>query len=461
MTSENGGVLVSSAVEVERQSGWLSRVTRRLIAEATSHRTLALLDQACVSAANLATTVIIVRACGEHVLGLYSLGLTIVLLISVLNESLITLPYVVFTHQFEGEDRTEYAGSVLIHQIVLAHVVAVGLALAAVVGTLGLLPEGLAPVLAVLADCLFLLVLREFARRVAYAHLQLGAALLLDIAVTVIQGVALLGLAWAGLLSARTAHGVIGVAGGIVAGAWLIHERQTFRFRWRRWLPDWHRGWKLGSWEAGSRMIAIGRAYAPLWLMGLMMGVEYTGAFAACLTVVMLSNPFIIGISNLLVPQAARAVAEGGRRELGRVVLRVLALTVVVMGGFTVVLAFFGVPLVELMSKKNYSDYAEVIALLALTQFAGALVMLIYQSLTTMEETRFNFFVSIFSLLFTVAAVAALIPAWGVRGAAWGNLIGVLVDLLIRSTYFIHLTRVREADPATSRAGRAAVPAGS
>jgi O-antigen/teichoic acid export membrane protein len=373
----------------------------------------------------------------------------------VVNESLITLPYVVFTHQLEGEERARYAGSVLVHQFAWAHLAALGLALTAMIVNLSPAPEhrDLAPVLAILADCVLLVLIREFARRVTYAHLQLGVALILDLAVTLLQLLALLGLARAGLLNARTAHGVIGLVCILVAGPWLFLERKTFHVRWGRVLEDWKRGWNLGSWEAGSRVVEIARGYSVHWLLLLVLGKAATGQFAAILTVIFLSNPFIMGIGNLLVPQAARAVAEGGRHELGRVVIRMLGLTVVVMGGFTLVLVVFGVRLVGLLTKGDYSDYPVVIALLALTQFVFALMMLIYQGLTALEETRFNFAVSIFTLLLTVGASGgALLLGWGISGASWGYLIGMLAGLLIRSVYFIRLTRVRDADESAALA---------
>src|SRR5438067_11224633 len=97
-----------------------------------------------------------------------------------------------------AEELREYAGSALLHQCVLmlatAALLVAGLAS-------GLAPSGAASALGLLVVAAPLLLIREFARQMSFAHLHLARATALDAATATLQLAALLALVLSGRLT--------------------------------------------------------------------------------------------------------------------------------------------------------------------------------------------------------------------------------------------------------------------
>ena len=116
---------------------------------------------------------------------------------------------------------------------------------------------------------------------------------------------------------------------------------------------------------------------------------------------------------------------------------------------FTLVVAVFGMRLVGLLTGHEYPGYETILILLAVSQFVFSQGIIIYQGLTMLNQTRFNFLVSIIGLVVTLITGAILVAVAGIHGAAWGYLITNLTFLSIRGVYFFWLIRIPEEAPLT------------
>src|SRR5262249_60885935 len=105
-----------------------------------------------------------------------------------------------------------------------------------------------------LAGVMPFVLMREFGRRFAFAHLQISQALLLDAAVATIQLVALFSLGWTGRMSAVTACAALGGACGLTALAWLYRSRAEFSIRVNQLRAALRQGRGLGKWLFGGQM---------------------------------------------------------------------------------------------------------------------------------------------------------------------------------------------------------------
>ena len=276
---------------------------------------IAIFDQGIVSGSSFVTSVFLGRICGEEALGLYSLGFTLLILVRGVQESLVLTPYTIHSAQLPNRRRAAYTGSSLMHGGLAALASALVLGVVAVAISRSIDSPRLAPVLGMLAALLPLMLLRECARKFLFAELHVGRALLFDAAVAGGQ-LALIGwLSATARLSAVTALAAMGAACGLAAFAWLVASRHRLRMRRRSVVADWGRNWLLGRWIFAEHVCGIANAYSPYWLLALWLGPAATGEFAAAMTIVLLSNPFIIGLGNLLGPLTARAFAAGGVTE--------------------------------------------------------------------------------------------------------------------------------------------------
>ena len=120
------------------------------------------------------------------------LGFSLVLLVTDLQTSLITTPYMVYAPRLKGSAHALYTGSTLIHQLAFCIIAMLGVMCGAFAVTNGVGPRALGPVLWALVLVIALIMLREHARRVSFARLRLKTAFIFDtcIAVGQISGLA-------------------------------------------------------------------------------------------------------------------------------------------------------------------------------------------------------------------------------------------------------------------------------
>ena len=148
---------------------------------------IALSDQGVTSFTNFITGIILARVCGKEQLGLYVLGFSLVLFIMGIQDSLILSPLTVYSPRLKGIDLARYYGSTLIHQLIFSGLSVLGLSIAGLLLSSGFDPQQFAPVLWALVIAITFMLLREYARRVCFARLQMKAALILDLGVCVVQ----------------------------------------------------------------------------------------------------------------------------------------------------------------------------------------------------------------------------------------------------------------------------------
>ncbi len=415
---------------------------------------LSLADQAVVSGVNFLTTVLIGRACGPDELGIYSLGFSIVILISGVQLSLVSVPYTIYGSRMSERDRALYAGSVLGHSVALAVLSIICLSLSAAVLSLGIGPPGLASVLWVLAGMTPFLLLREFMRRFAFAHMRMATALVLDVVIAAMQIGGLAFLVATGNLSAATGYVVAGTACAAAGLLTLAALRGNFAVRVDRIGPSLRRNWSLGRWIFASQMAAVPYGYSLYWLLALVLGAQSTGVFAACMTIVMLAKPFVMGVGNLLEPLAANAFTEAGPDHLRRVVWTTTVLLGSAIGLFCLLVIVFGEQLLVLLYEgSQYADRGAVLATLALTELATALSIGAEHGLRVIERPEMNFWSTILAAVITLTIAAALIQYWGILGAAISMLIGTVAGSIAHCTAFFWLVDQlprRHEDPVLS-----------
>ena len=274
-------------------------------------------DQGVVSGTNFLTTLILARACSQEELGVYSLAWTIVLFLAAVQGNLITVPYTMYCHRRSGAALAEYAGSTLAHQLITSLAAVACFLGLSVLLSLGFGPARLRPAAWVLLGVIPFLLLREYARRFTFAHLALATAITIDVVVAVLQLGTLLVLRQLGLLSAAAVYGAMG--GGLRRRlpVLVVVRPPADAFLAAGFCADWRRNWSFGKWALMSQLTGLAFYVLP-WMLAAVHGEAETGELAACSTLVGLSNLFVMGLNNFLMPKAARAFASGGPHALVR-----------------------------------------------------------------------------------------------------------------------------------------------
>jgi O-antigen/teichoic acid export membrane protein len=400
---------------------------------------LSLADQGVASATNFLTGVIIARACSKEELGLYMLGFSLILLVTDLQKSLIATPYMVYAPRLKDEAHALYTGSTLTHQLALSFLIVLALTGGEIAIRHGIGPRGLGPVLWALVAVATLIMLREYARGICFACLKVKRVLLFDTCIAVGQISGLLLLAHFGLLSASRAYWVIGFACGIAVLSWLWSESPFYRLRISESLADLKKNWILGKWVFLSGLVwAVGMNLYP-WLLAAFHGTASAGVWAACLGVVALGTPAVIGVQNFLGPKIVHVYAEEGAESLRRFVLRVSAAFALPLSFFCLAMMFLGGPLEALLYGRQYAGNGLIVTILACNLGVCAVAFSFSRALLAIQRADVDFLVNFAALFIMVTLGIWLARAFGPLGAAFGLLGGSSATLGVRAGVFLTL----------------------
>jgi O-antigen/teichoic acid export membrane protein len=428
----------------------LSLFSQLLSPETALHQgAFSLADQAVASATNFVTGVIIARATSKEDLGLYMLGFSLILLMTDLQTSLITTPYMVYSPRLRGKAHALYTGSTLIHQSTFCFITMLGVAFGAVAVGHGFGNRALAPVLWALVLAISLIMLREHARRVSFARLKVKAAFLFDAFIAAGQIAGLLMLARFHLLSASRAYWVIGAVCGVGVAGWLWFDRGFYDPRLGESLTDFKKNWALGKWVFASGLVwAVSMNLYP-WFLAAFHGVATTGIWAACLGVVSVGNPLLLGIQNLAGPKIAHEYATKGSRALHQLVMKITAIVALFMTLLCLVMFVWGGHLVTILYGRQYAGNRLIVSILALNFLAAALAFPFSRALFALDRAGLDFLVNFTALFMMLTMGLWMVRAFGPLGAAFGLLGTNCATSLVRAIVFLKLSsRISERQPA-------------
>jgi O-antigen/teichoic acid export membrane protein len=396
--------------------------------------------QGIISATNFFMLLIVARWGGMDELGYYSLGFSIIAIMMAAQDSLVTKPYAIQIFKPPGGEEAHAYGTL-----------AFGLALSALIsaGLLGMsftmtatgANAHLATMLIVLAAAAPLVLMRDFARRFCFANLQMHQALGIDIATCVLAAVLVAFLVLTSLLDASSALLCYSFAGGLAGAVWLLLSRNSFKSRPGAFRDTARQSWALGKWLLLSQVTLQLQGYAAHWIIAVISGAAATGIYSACLSVVALANPFLFGLLNFLTPKYVRAYKDGGGGQLRQLALRDTALICGVMGAFALLLVLAGRALLGLLFPAiGQEDASIILIVLAVASVFGSLGAPATIALSAIERGRAIAGLSVFALALGTVAVIALLPLYGLLGAAIGMLAVEIVGSVMRWALLLRAT---------------------
>jgi len=405
---------------------------------------LSIIDQGIVSATSFFTAVIIGRLTSASELGWYYLILSFVLMVSGTQDQLVTAPYVVFSKRRSGKDLAEYAGSVWVHQLILTLIAMVGLlitiAVFAMRGTAGILPGLWALMIAAP-----LMMLRDRIRRFAFANLRVWYVLMLDIIVAALQLGGLGLLAYFNLLSLVSIYVLIGAACAIASLGWYLADRPHVEFVRERIMPDWRHNWPFAKWALRTFLVGNSTPFITLWILGALLGSAATGLLGGCNTMIGLANMLLMGVDNVLTPQAAHAYVTGGAQSLRVVLLQAGVFLSAAIGGLLLLLIITGDWLAVLVFGSEFQGTAAILIALCLNMLMNSVGTVAGNGLWAINRPQLNFVADVCCMAVTLVGAALFIYPLGALGAALATLSGATAAAIVR---LVTLVRQLQLHPA-------------
>lgn len=405
----------------------------------TNKTAVSLFDQAIVSGTRFVTAVLVGRLGSESELGIYSLAFSILVLFVSCQESLIAIPYTVFAKRESGSDQRKYSGSSLAQSIALNVIAMIVLGIGCAVLMLTTVSGQFITLLLILAVLLPALLLREFARRFAFAHLDVRSALVLDTVVSVFQLTGIGVIALFGEVTAIWAFVATGVASAVGGFVWVCMSRRQFSFDRQRMKPDLRRNWEFGKWVASAHLVSVAHMYFPYWLLAVVYDEKATGIFSACMMMFLLANPFILGMCNILSPKAAHQFVDHGLAEVGKIVWKFAAVIFAALTALSIGAYFYGGQLVELIFGDRYADNDATVTILAVGTIGLGISYAVASGLRAIDRPQVNFWTGLVGLVITLLVGLLLVGPWGIYGASVGLISGFFAMAICRSWVFARL----------------------
>ena len=381
-------------------------------------------DQGMAGGINFVTTVIIGRWCGPDDLGVFGLGLTVIYLAVATQDSLLSVPYTVFLARMDQASRPIYRGSALLCHFSWAAFCATLLIAATLICLIVAVENQYWMVLASLAIAVPSWLLRDFARRTAYAEFKLGTCLTNTLIMVTVQTTVLVSLIGAGQLTPTTGFGAIAV-GNLVAGlVWLIRERHLMRFSVDSFVDALRMHWTMGKVLSAAQIVHTGGSIAIPWLVTAFLGTKITGVYVACDQIIRFANPVIVGFMNILTPRSAHAFAEDGHAAMHEVVKHAM----LVIGGFMIIFCglifVLGGQILNSMFGAEYAAYSGLLFVLAVSQAVECLSIGPSRGLIVLERVVDVLNAGLARFAFSLTGTVLLISRFGVLGTAFGVLSG-------------------------------------
>lgn len=404
---------------------------------------LSISDQALVSGTSFLTAIIVGRMTTAEELGLYYLVLSIAMMAAAVEESGVFLPYVVYSKRRTGDELDEYTGSVWTQMLLLC-VLSVVLLLTMILILTATGHSAVVPGLWALCVAGPLILIRNGIRRLAFARLHVWTAIALDAIVAAGQLGALLAWSYFGQLTVASIFLVMGGACAVASVCTYLFDPLRMRFKSERMMEDWRQNWSFAKWALRSYLLGFTAPYVLLWILGLTSGPAAAGLLGMCSSIIGMTNVPVMGLDNVLTPQATHAFSTLGSRGLWPILLRTGAILTLFLGGLALFVLLTGDWLAMFFFGAAGIGTNWILAVLAISATLNGISTVAGNGLWAIDRPRAGFIADLSNMATTLLAAIVFVPKYGALGAAMSTLAGMTIAASVRVWMLVRC--LRDAD---------------
>ena len=349
-------------------------------------------------------------------LGYYEVAFGLMMLIVALHEAFVTTPLTFFNHKTETRttDDRKFAGRMLVISAVFSVLAFICLMVVSSYryATMAENP-GLALAMLALSVMLPFQLIREFARRWLLANIQVKQSALIEVLFACLFAVCLLLLVLNETITAASVFAITAVANLVCLAGWWIIYRRSFTVSLAGVGKQTAENFGYGKWIAGENVCSVLTIYFSQFFLMAKLGPKGVGVYSACMTLVLLANPFLLGVASLFAPRGAQEFNRNGWSGMLKLLLGYSLFVCSVLIAYSTVLFFYGDTLTTLVFGNEYENYF-------LLNFGGA------------NTTTFLLSIAMpclgLSFLLTCCLLAADVPIYSFYAAVVGLIATVLVN---------------------------------
>ncbi|MBN1972131.1 MAG: lipopolysaccharide biosynthesis protein [Sedimentisphaerales bacterium] len=398
-----------------------------------SQAIIVITDQGFCSIANFLTGVLVARACSKEEYGVFVIGLTILYLMTGLQNSLISGPYTILYPRCEVDERCKYLGSTLIHQIFLLILTAI----AFIIGSLICFFIKANPVLTsnlfMLSLASFAVMIREFVRLTMLAELKVWLNLAMSLVINISTVTAMLIVYKTKILTLSNAYLIMTCCSGIpalyITG---IYVKKMVLIKSRIW-NDFKLNFKLGKWLVGRTFAYMGSNQVYPVALAAFHGTATVALYGACLQLANLLNPLCTGMNIFLMPKLSHLSVHDPQKT-DKLVLYVMVWLALMLAMLFLVMLFIGNWAVTKLYGQNYMDLNPVLLMCILAISASVLSSPISIAIDARKGTLITFKGRVFGAILSLTIGLVCVIFRGPVGAA----LGLFISHVLTGLYWLY-----------------------
>ena len=353
----------------------------------------AVIGQGLFSVSRLVTSVVIGGRFGrgelgtgsEEHLGIYLAYFSIMLLSISVLEAFVTIPMTYLMHTRRGLERKQFSSFLLLVCGMMACVASVGML---GVGCLLQFWYASISINVLIAFCFFVVTqyVREFLVRWILARLESKQYVVVEMLYFITYVPILVGLLFLQQLTVTNLFIGLTFANLVTIAFWWGYYKNEFvnifnrdhlseqttgegavaadgsvgdEAIWNRFLPTIKEQIFYGRWIGADSVSYLATVYFCNWYLLLTTGAAGAGVYGACMTVVLLVNPFLNGVMSVLAPVSAVEFQRGGKPALTKTMLKFGIPLTLMIAAFSCFLFFAGNWLTEKFFGDQYAAFFE------------------------------------------------------------------------------------------------------
>ena len=345
-------------------------------------------------------------------LSLYYAAFGVLTVMLAMHEGFVTTPMTIFLPKQGQSNESKFSGHML-----LASLSFIGVALCLV--SLWILYQyqvggGMTTALMVIAFVIVLAplqLLREFSRRWLIANLEVRASAMFEFLFSVLFLSCLATLFYMQQVSAIRAFVGIAVVNLIALVAWWCNFGKGFQVSREGISEQLGENFRYGRWVAAENFFSSITMFYCVWHLNRELGLVSGGVYSACFNVMLLANPFLLGVCSLLGARVAQEFTKGGWNAMLKTLTQYGSFVFVVLIGFAGVLWIFGAEVTNLLFSQKYQAWFDANAdgVNRITSVLGLAVPFLGMSfvlstaLLAIRRPNDNFFCAVLSLIVLLA----------------------------------------------------------
>ncbi len=404
---------------------------------------LAFLDQGLVSGSNFLIGILLVRAVGLDVYGVFALAWMAVLFAVGLNQAFITKPLLSIAPKLNKEEQSEYFSDLHIIQIVFSSMaLLIGFFFFQFVGQY-FFSANIVSLIPLISGIIFCQLLHDFYRKISFVRSDILFVISIDVVLYIGQLCLVLLCFYRGyfelrfILLAILLANILSICVGMVRMIYrTIRRENVYKVLVRHMhFSKWLLGTAVLQWFSGNYFIVVG---------GALLGTAAVGAVRMVQNVFGLCHILFLTMESLVPVDAARHFQEQGYTGLVNYLQKMTFKIAPAVILFLLFIVVFASPILKLFYGSGMNNYPNVVFAYALLYLFVFLGHPFRYYMRTIEATLGIFVAYVFTTVFSLFFAKMLIDSFSMDGMLIGLVFTQVISLIVYYFFIVNLRKKAE-----------------